>query len=410
MYLLTDISQLITLEGAYKKDGRKILEEDLSIINNGAIAYSEDKILWVGKTSEIPNSYTNFKQKSLKNKILLPGFSDCHTHTVYSGSRAAEYAQRLSGADYQQIAASGGGILSTVTATRNESEDELFNLAATRIKKMVSRGITSLEIKSGYGLTAESELKILKVIGLLKRHFSKQLRIFSTFMGAHAVPSDFKSSADFMQKEVLPLLEDSYLKFYDAVDIFHEKGYFSDDDAKQLFNLAKTKGKAIRMHADEFNDNQGAALAMEYKALSCDHLMKINSNNLLKLGKSKTVAVALPGTSLFLGKDWAPIRELIDANAKVAIASDFNPGSCHYSDLVMIAKMVAPKFKINIGQLITSITLNPSHSLGFMDEGVLQEGKRPSFSIFNVKSINDFVYDWAPTEELYLASSSTIFE
>jgi imidazolonepropionase len=409
MFLIRDLSQIVTLESALKKDGRRIQQEDLSIIKDAAIAYQNDKILWVGRTKEIPKEYKNFNTLSLPNKIMLPGFSDCHTHTVFAGNRANEYTRRLSGEDYQKIANEGGGILSTVGATQKSSADDLFNSAVKRINQMHQRGVKSLEIKSGYGLTKDSELKILQVIKRLKSLFDGKVRIFTTFMGAHAVPEKFNSSNEYIAQEVLPILEEATPDLFDAVDIFHEQGYFNDVDAVQLFEVAIKKNKSIRMHADEFNDNNGANLAMKYHALSCDHLMKINLEGIENLGRSKTVAVVLPGTSLFLGKEPAPINKLIEANAKVAISTDFNPGSCHFSDLALLAKITAPRFKLNIGQLITSITLNPAHSLGFLNEGSLISGMYPSFSLFNVNSLDEFVYDWSPTEQMFYFKSD-IFE
>jgi len=214
-------------------------------------------------------------------------------------------------------------------------------------------------------------------------------------MAAHAIPLEFKSSYDYVKEVVLPLLDilaDESL--IDFVDVFHEQNYFSSEDVRAIFERAHRRQLKVRMHADELNDNGGAALALEYSALSADHLLKINHQHINHFKTSSTVATLLPGTGLFLGKDKAPGRMLLDAGAKVAIASDFNPGSCHCDNLLLLASLAAPMYSMNQAELWASITLNAAHSLGLNDQGALVEGLKPRFTIFNAPSINHLTYHW----------------
>ena len=389
------LNEILTLKNAHLKDGRKLYPDDLSIITDGAIVFDDKKILWVGPTGEMPEQYKSFPFNSLRDHVLTPEIVDSHTHLVFGGDRAKEYADRLNGIPYEEIAKRGGGILFTMKETQNAGNEALFEMARERIQRLHSYGIGTIEIKSGYGLSFEKEKEISLVIARLKKHFSPQIQIFNTYLAAHDVPKEFSSSADYVKQVVLPLLKElAPLNIIDAVDIFHEKNYFTAEDTRELFQLALDLGIPRKIHADELNSNGGAEIAASFSALSADHLLKISDDGIDKLAHSTTVATLLPGTAFFLGKTLAPSRKMLDAGVKVAIASDYNPGSCHCDNLLLIASISAAQLKINQAELWCAITYNASHSLGKMDQGVLVPGMKARFSLFKAESISHITYNW----------------
>ena len=389
--VLKNFSQIVTLEAVYKKDGRRPLPDDIGIIEDGSVVIDDEKIIWVGK--EIPSQYNACVQEDFSGKTLLPELVDSHTHLVFGGNRANEYVMRLNGADYQQIAASGGGILKTMRGTNSLTSTELFELGKKRIEKLCAYGIGTIEIKSGYGLTYQQEKDLTLVIDRLKKHFAPRVQIINTYMAAHAVPKEFSSSKKYMEQVVLPLLEE-LTEIIDVVDIFHEQGYFSCDDVKALFDKALKFNLAIKMHADEFNDNGGARLAASYGALSADHLLMTGADGIKALAESATVATLLPGTGFFLGKKQARCRDFLNAGCKVALASDYNPGSCHCDNLLLIAEFAAPGYGMNIAELLAAITLNSAHALGLRQQGAIVKGLKPRFTIFDAPSVSEVIYNW----------------
>ncbi len=392
---LRNFSEIVTLKGALEKDGRNITPKDLSIIYDGSIIVDQDEILWVGEDCTFPEEYNSISSQSYHGKTLTPGLVDCHTHLVFGGDRAHEYSMRLNGADYQEIANSGGGILATMTATNESDRDELFEIAKERIYKMIERGVKTIEIKSGYGLNYQKELELSLVIQDLKDFFSDQITIKNTYLAAHAVPAEFESSNNYIHEVVLPLLKELAPKqIIDAVDIFHEDGYFDNIDVTALFDLAQGLNIPCKSHADEFKDNQGAALAVKYQALSTDHLLCTSKEGIKALANSDTVATLLPGTGFFLGKPQANAREFLDAGVKVAIASDYNPGSCHCDNVLLVAAISAPTYQMNMGELWCSITLNAAHALGLKDRGAVIPGLKPIFTMFDAKSCDHITYHW----------------
>lgn len=390
----TELNEIATLRGAYKKDGRHLVPEDLSVIKNAAIVFDETKILWVGETSRFPEQYRNIA-RSLRGYALTPGIVDSHTHIVWGGDRAQEYADRLNGTTYEQIANRGGGILYTMKCTNEASLDDLFNRACERIEMIASYGVSTIEVKSGYGLNYEREYELSMVIDKLKKKYQHSVRIFNTYLAAHDVPPIFESSRNYIEDVVIPLLEEmAPLKIIDAVDIFHEKNYFTDLDVRDLFQKATQLGIRCKIHADELNSNGGAELAAKYNALSADHLLKISPAGIAALANSKTVATLLPGTAFFLGKQLAPARLLLDAGAKVAIASDFNPGSCHCDNVLLIASIAAAQLKMNQAELWAAITLNSAAALGLTNQGAIIPGMDAKFTLFKTESLSHITYNW----------------
>ena len=390
-----NINQILTLHSAYHKDGRMLSPSDLDIVENGAIVFNDTEILWCGKSSDLPKEYHQVPTIDLTGHVLTPEIVDSHTHLVFGGNRAFEYSLRLNGADYQEIANQGGGILSTMKNTLNKSFDDLFDTAVERIERIHSYGIGTIEIKSGYALTFEKEKELSLIIHELKKHFAGKVNIFNTFLAAHAIPKEYSSSEKYLNEVVIPLLEElATLEMLDAVDIFHEQEYFSTKDVKSLFDKAVGLGISTKIHADEFNDNQGALLACEYNSLSCDHLLKTNSQGIEKLAVSDTVATLLPGTAFFLGKPLAPARKFLDAGVKVALASDYNPGSCHCDNLLLLASIAAKNLEMNLCELWASITLNAAAALGKKNQGSIQAGLLPRFSLFKCESVDEITYNW----------------
>lgn len=396
MKVFKNIKELLTLEGAHNKDGRNLTKEDLSIIQNGAIVVNNENIIeWVGNSEDIPSDYLNHKSFDCSDLIITPEIVDSHTHLVFGGDRSFEYSMRLNGADYENIAREGGGILSTMKNTLAASEDELFNKACARIERIHSYGVGTIEIKSGYALTYKGEKLISKVIHKLKEKYRGKVQIFNTYLAAHAVPKEFTNSNDYLKKVVLPLLEELHNdNIIDAVDIFHEEGYFTTEDVNELFTKCSELNLATKIHADEFNDNKGAVIATQYNSLSCDHLLATQKDGIDALAKSNTVATLLPGTAFFLGKPLADSKAFLDSGCKVALASDYNPGSCHCDNLLLLAQLSAKNLGFNQAQLWCAISLNASHALGLVDQGALIKGNKARFSYFETSSIDNILYSW----------------
>lgn len=394
--IFKNFKEIATLSSVHAKDGRNLLPSDLSIISDATVVFNDDSILWVGKDEDLPNKFQGLDStQSYASHVLVPQIVDSHTHLVFGGDRSHEYTMRLNGADYQDIANAGGGILATMNNTNSLNDEELFNLATERINRIYSYGVGAIEIKSGYSLTYEGEKRLSILIDRLKKKFSGKVTIHNTFMAAHAIPKNYSSSKEYISKVCIPLLKElSSLNIIDSIDIFHEKGYFTHEDVKMLFDLANTLGIPKRIHADEFNDNSGGLIAANNDCLSADHLLAVGSNSVQALSKSKTVATLLPGTGFFLGKNPAPARMLLDSGCKVAIASDYNPGSCHCDNLLQIASISAATLKLNITELWSGITYNSAHSLGLFKQGAIVEGFSPKFSIFKCDSISQITYNW----------------
>ena len=395
MKVYRNLSQVVSLKSAFDKDGRGLVPADLSIIQNGAIAFDQDKILWVGEDKNLPSEYQGISSFNGAGFVLTPGLVDSHTHLVFAGNRAREYSDRLNGADYQAIAQKGGGILHTMTKTLAASEEELFQLGVERLERMLSYGIKTVELKSGYALTREGELRLLQVAARLKKHFKTKLTLVSTYMGAHAVPAAYKSSEDFVTQVVLPTMHEGHTQgLIDCVDVFHEQGYFSTQDVERIFTAAHLLKLPCKIHADEFQDNGGTALAAKYGALSADHLLKASTEGISALANSSTVATLLPGTAFFLGKDLPRARAMLDAGCKVAIASDYNPGSSHVDNLLLVASIAAPTLRLNQAELWSAMTLNAAAALGLKDRGALAPGLIPSFSLFKADDLAEITYNW----------------
>ena len=365
--------------------------DTLPSINNAYLLIENGKISDFGKMSEI-SKIDNVETIDAKNKIVLPCWCDSHTHSVYTGNRSDEYLQRIKGVSYQEIANNGGGILKSSRQINSISEDELFFESKNRIEKLIKYGTGSLEIKTGYGLSYDGELKMLKVIKRLKE--SLPIQIKSTFLGAHAIPKNYKKEEYFrlVLDEMLPdFAKDELIDF---VDIFCEKNYFSTEDTKILCNKASELGIASKIHVNQFNSIGGVKVAVDCGALSVDHLEVINKSDINILKQSKTIPVLLPGCSFFLGIEYADAKTLLSNEIPFAIASDYNPGSSPSGNMNFILSLACNKLKLTTEQAINAATINGAYAMGLSHKtGSITKGKIANVVITSeIESINDLPY------------------
>ena len=365
--------------------------DTLPSINNAYLLIENGKISDFGKMSEI-SKIDNVETIDAKNKIVLPCWCDSHTHSVYTGNRSDEYLQRIKGVSYQEIANNGGGILKSSRQINSISEDELFFESKNRIEKLIKYGTGSLEIKTGYGLSYDGELKMLKVIKRLKE--SLPIQIKSTFLGAHAIPKNYKKEEYFrlVLDEMLPdFAKDELIDF---VDIFCEKNYFSTEDTKILCNKASELGIASKIHVNQFNSIGGVKVAVDCGALTVDHLEVINKSDINILKQSKTMPVLLPGCSFFLGIEYADAKTLLSNEIPFAIASDYNPGSSPSGNMNFILSLACNKLKLTTEQAINAATINGAYAMGLSHKtGSITKGKIANVVITSeIESINDLPY------------------
>lgn len=365
--------------------------DTLPSINNAYLLIENGKISEFGKMSEI-SKIDNVETIDAKNKIVLPCWCDSHTHSVYTGNRSDEYLQRIKGVSYQEIANNGGGILKSSRQINSISEDELFFESKNRIEKLIKYGTGSLEIKTGYGLSYDGELKMLKVIKRLKE--SLPIQIKSTFLGAHAIPKNYKKEEYFrlVLDEMLPdFAKDELIDF---VDIFCEKNYFSAEDTKILCNKASELGIASKIHVNQFNSIGGVKVAVDCGALSVDHLEVINKSDINILKQSKTIPILLPGCSFFLGIEYADAKTLLSNEIPFAIASDYNPGSSPSGNMNFILSLACNKLKLTTEQAINAATINGAYAMGLSHKtGSITKGKIANVVITSeIESINDLPY------------------
>ena len=361
--------------------------DTLPSINNAYLLIENGKISEFGKMSEI-SKIDNAEIIDAKNKIVLPCWCDSHTHSVYTGNRSDEYLQRIKGVSYQEIANNGGGILKSSRQINSISEDELFFESKNRIEKLIKYGTGSLEIKTGYGLSYDGELKMLKVIKRLKE--SLPIQIKATFLGAHAIPKNYKKEEYFrlVLDEMLPdFAKDELIDF---VDIFCEKNYFSAKDTKILCKKASELGIASKIHVNQFNSIGGVKVAVDCGALSVDHLEVINKSDINILKQSKTIPVLLPGCSFFLGIEYADAKILLSNEIPFAIASDYNPGSSPSGNMNFILSLACNKLKLTTEQAINAATINGAYAMGLSHKtGSITKGKIANVVITSeIESIN----------------------
>jgi len=365
-------------------------------IENAALAVKDGRIAWIGPVAELAGEPRKLARElhNLSGRWVTPGLIDCHTHLVYGGDRAHEFELRLGGATYEEIARAGGGIRSTVAATRAASEDELLESATRRLEALQAEGVTVVEIKSGYGLDTESEMKMLRVARGLGRRRSVTIR--TTFLGAHALPPEFEGSAD----HYIDLVVDSMLPavaaagLADSVDAFCEKIAFTPTQTERVFAAASKLRLPVRLHADQLSDLGGAALAARFQALSADHLEYTSEQGVAALASAGTVAVLLPGAFYFLReKQLPPVEQLRAARVPIALATDNNPGSSPVTSILLILNMACTLFRLTPEEALAGVTRHASQALGLQaTHGTLDVGKSADFAVWDIERPAELCY------------------
>jgi imidazolonepropionase len=387
--VLSHIGQLDTLAGhsLAPKKGQSL--QELSVIEDGAVAIKDGRIISVGTTKEVISGLGEepvLPPIEFPNMLAIPGFVDSHTHLVFGGSRENDFAMKLAGKSYMEILESGGGILNTLKATRTATQDELNSNAFSYAESMLSSGTTTIEAKSGYGLDVENELKMLRVVEALRDMLPSEL--VSTFMGAHAIPPEYRervdSYVDLVINQMIPAVAER--KLAEFCDVFCEEGVFSIEQSRSILNAAKKKGMKLKVHADEIVQLGGAGLAAEVGAVSADHLLMSSEADLEAMRKAGTIATLLPGTAFSLDTEYANARKMIEMELPVALATDFNPNCANESMFFTIA-LACYKMKMHPREAISAATINGAHALGRSDAlGSIEVGKRADILILDCPS------------------------
>ena len=392
--LINNIGQLVTVSanGERVKTGEEM--RSLGIVSDASLLIENGIIAKIGKKNEL-TAPEDFDVIDAEGRTVLPGFVDSHTHSVFAGSRENEFAMRAEGKSYQEIAEAGGGILSTMRATREASKKDLYHLAERRLDDMMRHGTTTVEIKSGYGLSPEAEVKILEVIHDLQRdHYAT---IAGTFLGAHTFPPEYKEDkqgyVDRICDYMMPYIAEKKLATF--VDVFCETGYFDLHFTEQIILEAKRHGLIPKLHADQLNAIGAVELGAKHNAISVDHLEKTNESGIAALKNSQTIATVLPGCSLFLNHLYAPARAIIDAGIPLAIATDFNPGSQMSYSMQMMLTLACTQMRMTPEEAITAATLNSAAALGLSAEiGSIEPGKQADVVIYDVHDYRYIPYHY----------------
>lgn len=363
------------------------------LVDDAALAVEDGRIAWVGPRRELPAALqTGAEEHDAQGALITPGLIDCHTHLVYGGDRAREFEARLNGATYEEIARAGGGIVSTVKATREASEDELLAQSRRRLRDLLAEGITTIEIKSGYGLALEAEAKCLRVarrLGELER-----VSVRTTFLGAHALPPEFKGRADDYIAEVRRMMRELHrMGLADAVDAFCETIGFSPQQTRAVFDEARALDLPVKLHAEQLSDGAGAELAASYGALSCDHLEWLSETGARAMAQAGSVAVLLPGAFYFLRETrLPPIPLLRQHGVPIAVSTDCNPGTSPCTSLLLMLNMACTLFRLTPEEALAGVTRNAARALGLADRGVLAPGRRADFVLWDAASPAELSY------------------
>lgn len=363
------------------------------LIECGALYIRDGKIDWVGKVSEIPSEFLHSKSEDLDGRLVTPGLIDCHTHIVYGGNRSVEFEMRLNGASYEDVARAGGGIISTVSDTRLSSIEDLVKDSLPRVDQLISEGVTLIEVKSGYGLDRETELKMLKAARQIQSE--RPIRVVTTFLGAHAVPPEYKDDPDtYIDTICIPTLHDANNEgLVDSVDAFCENIAFDVDQVERVFQSAKKMGLPVKVHSEQLSHMGGTKLAADYRALSADHIEYANAQDAKALSIAGTVAVLLPGAFYTLREtQLPPLLDLRNEKVPIAIATDCNPGSSPLTSILLTMNMACTLFQMTPEETLAGVTKNAAKALGKKDSGTIEIGNRADLCIWDVKHPAELSY------------------
>ena len=369
------------------------MTEGYGLIDDAAVVTEGDRIAWIGQMCDLPKAHRALPAHDCAGRLVTPGLIDCHSHIVFGGHRAAEFEMRLNGASYEEVARAGGGILSTVTATRAASEADLLASALARADMMIAAGATTIEVKSGYGLTLEDEQKMLRVARQIANH--RPLRVLTTHLAAHAIPPEYKGRSDaYIDEVAIPSLHTAQAQgLIDAVDAFCEGIAFSPAQVARLFQAAQAMGLPIKLHAEQLSDLKGAVLAAGMGALSCDHVEYIGPDGVAAMAQAGTVAVILPGAFYTLRETQSPpIAAFRAAGVPMAVATDFNPGSSPIASLPLAMNMACTLFRMTPLEALQGTTVHAARALGLADCGTLAPGMRADLCLWDASHPAELSY------------------
>ena len=401
--LIGPFSQIITMSNLPLKGS--ITDEKLEIIENGGVIIDGNKILEVGKFSDLVKKEKNILEIDFQS-VLVPGFIDCHTHICHYGSRSEEYSKRNAGMSYQQILSEGGGIHNTMTATENASDEELERVTVSRLDRHFNEGVLTCEIKSGYGSDLNQEVRLLNIINKINKNHA--MGIIPTCLAAHVTPKIYNSSSEYLEKiieELIPVLEKK--KLTNRIDIFIEEKAFSVSESFDYLSQLKNKFD-ITVHANQFSSG-GVKVGVDCGAKSVDHLEVIDDNEIRYLSNSNTSAVVLPGCSLGLGIPFAPARKLLDNNCKLSIATDWNPGSAPMGDLLQQSSLLGSIEKLSSAEVFSAITYRSADALGLNDRGKIEKEKLADFIGFKTDDYRDILYNQGKLKPSFICKRGEIY-
>lgn len=417
--LLKNIKELVTCrwQNAFPKKGKD--QNDIGLIKSGTVVLNNDSIVFAGKQSGLKNFLNKEKIKpdieiDCAKNVVMPGFIDSHSHFVFAGSRENEYEMKIAGKTYEEIAKAGGGIISTVKAVRKSSERQLLESGEKRIRNFFQHGVTTLEGKSGYGLDFKNEIKILKILNKLNRSNSYNVDIIPTFLGAHAFPAGKTRDAyiNEIMFEMIPYIAQKKLARF--IDAFCEKGYFNAEETEKILLQGKKFGLIPKLHTDQFNSIGGIQAAIDVNAISVDHLEVLDDEDIKKISKYNSgeqfmIAALLPGVSYFLDINYQPARKLIGNNVPVALATDFNPGTCMTENIQIIMSLASRMLKMSSEEIINAVTINSAFALNMQNQiGSIEENKQADLLIFDMNSYKELVYNFAVNRISYIIKKGKV--